>query len=200
MGAFDTYSTSDACPRCGAPLFVSDQTKFFAPDFANVYGRSFEPGVPQPLTVEVADILAASIWEEDWWRVREARQDDDLAVLGALDDDLPWCNQCGAPLVTVLHFRLIAGTPSAALKEKWTQHHVWCPPECLRGAVELVRLHLFDVERSDPAPLVDFAQVEAVVPPPCENWSAAAERLASAPVDQRVEMLRRAIREQRCPR
>lgn len=105
MGAFDTYAATARCPRCHDVHWLSGQIKFFFPDFGGLCGRHFEPGAPQPIDIDPADLLAP-VWDDEWWKIREDGALDDLRLLAGFDD-LYACT-CGAPMATVLHFRVDA--------------------------------------------------------------------------------------------
>ena len=135
MGAFDTYSAVSNCPRCGASHFVEGQTKFFDPDFGGVY-RCFERGLIHPLDAVVDRVLTSAL-ESDWWRVSDRPLDDSVTLLADFDD-LFSCS-CGAPLATLLRFRLHREPPTPGIAVSTSKRSVMCAADLLQGAVELLK-------------------------------------------------------------
>jgi hypothetical protein len=185
MGAFDTYRGLGHCPRCGAIHFVEGQSKFFGPDFDGVY-RSFEPGLVHPLDVAVDRILRLAV-ESDWWRVSARTVEDSITRLADFDD-LRRCS-CGAPLATLLRFRLRRERPTPDVVASTSKRTVACAVDLLESAVELLDVELFDVETSDPAVQVDFASVYGVLGYGSEDWPGARDRLASLPPGDRGSIM-----------
>lgn len=107
MGAFDTYEGTAACPRCGDRYWLDGQTKFFDPDFQDLYCRPFAPGVPQPIAFTPEQLAQGRVWEFSWWRVREPVDPAALHVL--LDFDELFGCACGARFASVLRFRVAPG-------------------------------------------------------------------------------------------
>ena len=113
MGAFDVFSARVPCPACGAIHHRQGQSKFFDPDFNGLFYRAFKPGVAQALDIDPQELVAASVWEFDWWRVR-ARQHDSEVVL-MLDTDEWYRCTCSQPLLPALRFRLNTEPATATL-------------------------------------------------------------------------------------
>ena len=173
MGAFDTYSAVSNCPRCGASHFVEGQTKFFDTDFGGVY-RCFERGLIHPLDAIVDRILTSAL-ESDWWRVSAHPLGDSISRLADFDD-LFGCS-CGAPLATLLRFRLHRERPALGIAVSTSKRSVMCAADLLQGAVELLEIELLDVEAADPAARVDFAPVYVVVGYRSDDWQGDHDRL-----------------------
>jgi hypothetical protein len=190
MGAFDTYSDLADCPRCGAIHFVEGQTKFFDPDFGSILYRCFERGLIHPLDAVVDRILASAL-ESDWWRVSAHPIDDSFTLLADLDD-LYRCS-CGAPLATLLRFRLHRERPTPGVTVSTSKRSVMCAADQLQSAVELLDVELLDVEAADPASRVDFASVYGAVGYRSEDWQGDHDRLVSLSPEKRVGKLRDAL-------
>jgi len=193
MGAFDSYSVLSRCPRCEAVHHLEGQTKFFNPDFTGIYYRSFELGAMHPLDVRAEDILRSTIWEDEWWRVSEAGSSGEFTLLADLDDN-PWCT-CGAPLATLLRFRLQPQRPPPEVATSTAARCIVGPPDSFVATVELVEAQVFDIEAQDPSPHVNFAPVYGVAGTSSKDWRAAIEALASAPISSRLATLRVAFAE-----
>ena len=167
MGALDLYTAKAACPRCREMFLLGGQIKFFAPDFGDLHGRSFMPGVAQPITAWVAaGVRTERVWDEQWWRVREPVDPDEVHILD--EGYMQFTCSCGTRLMVVLQFRLGDG-----------------PTATFEGAL------LCDPFAADFIAQIDFADGEATLwTPGAGDPELLMEAVAAAPPQVRAAHLR----------
>lgn len=181
MGALDTWAGSGHCPRCGAEHFLHDQTLFFKPEYGGAFefsGRHFARWEKNPLSFAPEELQRARVWDERWWRLREAGEPGAVVLFDALHR----CT-CGAELAVLLRFRLEAGDEGAA------------------GAATLTELALLDALAPELASAVDFVNIELSIPAPDDHelFEKEAQALGAAPFPERAARLHAELRRRSAP-
>ena len=109
MGSYDTVTSEATCPRCGTLHHISQQLRFFEPDYDEQVW--FRDGLPQAKAVS-----PSSIGGGDWMPIRpHVGPYPHCTVVGG-DLELFRCG-CDLPIATVLHFEVGYGTVTLAKVE-----------------------------------------------------------------------------------
>jgi hypothetical protein len=165
VGAYDTYTGSAHCPTCGDVHYISNQTKFFDPDYHTQ--RWFEPGIPLAIDLEAVELIPNV--RDSWWRVRDPVTGPERLTLLADIDDLFGCS-CGTMFAVVVRFELAA------------------------GHVTMLGIELLDI-RTDISGAIDFADGEPLWRGEHARFDADLAALAASPFAHRRATLRRWIDE-----
>ena len=102
MGAYDYFSGSTQCSRCGASQSVDGQLDFFWPDFYLLEQRMFAVGLVQPIRFRVSELFLAQMWDLQWWRVSVRTLDGEIRIL--LPEPDPCQNSSCTACAVVLRF------------------------------------------------------------------------------------------------